>query len=126
MQECEKLDMLVVVHAGVDLGVEPPVHCTPEQMRHALQYVSGKKLIAAHLGGYLMWDDVEKYLLDTDVVFDVSMISRYISPEQCKRIIEEHGADEKLYTAATAHGKDSEMRTISLKNLNSRLRKWSL
>lgn len=97
LQECEKLDMLVVVHAGVDLGVKPPVHCTPEQMRHALQYVSGKKLIAAHLGGYLMWDDVEKYLLDTDVVFDVSMISRYISPEQCRRIIEEHGADKIVY-----------------------------
>ena len=35
-----------------------------------------------------MWDDVEKYLLDTDVVVNVSMISRYISPEQCRRIIE--------------------------------------
>ena len=45
----------------------------------------------------MMWDDVEKYLLDTDVIFDVSMISRYISPEQCRRIIEKHGADKIVY-----------------------------
>ena len=97
LEECEKLDMAVVVHAGVDLGVKPPVHCTPKHMRHALEYVSGKRLVAAHLGGYLQWDEVEEYLIDTDVIFDVSMISRYIDPEQCRRIIEKHGADKIVY-----------------------------
>lgn len=91
---CKKLDMIVVFHAGVDSGVAPPVHCSPKTLRHALEYTEGDNVIAAHLGGYLMWDDVETYLVGTPVIFDTAMISRYIEPEKCADIIRKHGLDK--------------------------------
>ena len=54
----EKLDLAVVLHSGVDSGVPHPVHCSPELLADALNHVSGKKIVAAHMGGFLMYEDV--------------------------------------------------------------------
>ena len=94
INKCYDLGMTVVLHTGVDLGIPPPSHCTPQQMRKALNYFDGSNVVAAHLGGFLMWDDVEKYLVGTNLILDTSMLSRYITCEQCERIIRRHGFDK--------------------------------
>ena len=48
----------------------------------------------ANLGGFMMWDDVEKYIVGTNLILDTSMLSRYITCEQCERIIRRHGFDK--------------------------------
>lgn len=97
LKKCEELDLAVVLHAGRDHGVEPPVHCLPERLRRALDYVSGKKIVAAHLGGWDSWDDVEKYLVGTNVMFDTAYTVDFIDHEQLLRIIRSHGSDKILY-----------------------------
>ena len=57
----------------------------------------GSNLIAAHLGGWDMWDDVERYLVGTPILFDTAFIWKFISPAQCKRIIRTHGAEKILF-----------------------------
>ena len=94
INKCRKLGMTVVLHAGVDYGVLPPVHCAPDRLRHALEYFEGDNVVAAHLGGFVLWDDVEKYLVGTPVIFDTAMISRYIDPKKCADIIRRHGLDK--------------------------------
>ncbi|MBQ5337776.1 MAG: amidohydrolase family protein [Oscillospiraceae bacterium] len=97
LQKAEQLDLLVIFHAGDDIGLPPPVYAPPERIRHALDYVSGKNLIAAHLGGWEQWDEVEKYLVGTPIMLDTAFISQFIDPAQCVRIIRNHGAEKILF-----------------------------
>lgn len=97
LKKCEELGLLVTLHAGKDVGILPPVHCMPERLRHVLDTVSGENIIAAHLGGWDVWDDVEKYLVGTPVYFDTSYTVPYISREQLLRIFENHGYDKILF-----------------------------
>ena len=94
INKCRDLGLIVVIHAGVDYGIAPPVHCAPDRLRHALDYFQGDNVVAAHLGGFVQWDDVEKYLIDTPLIFDTAMISRYIDPALCSDIIRRHGTDK--------------------------------
>ncbi len=97
LQICEKLELFTIIHAGKDAGFDPPYHAMPERIKNALNYISGKFVIAAHLGGFLAWDDVEKYLVGTNIYMDTSMTAGYIEPCQFKRIVQNHGADKILF-----------------------------
>jgi len=97
LQKAEKLGLYTIFHAGCDIGLPPPVHSTPLHFKNAMEYVSGNLLIAAHLGGWRMWDDVEKYLVGTPINFDTSFIKDYILPSQAKRIIKKHGSKKILF-----------------------------
>lgn len=97
LKKAEELELYTVFHTGSDIGLPPPVHCTPLHLKNVLNYVSGKYIIAAHLGGWRMWDDVEKHLVDTEIFFDTSFIKDYIDPQQCKRIIKNHGSEKILF-----------------------------
>ena len=44
-----------------------------------------------------MWDDVEKYLVGTHILFDTAFIKDYISSEQALRIIRNHGSEKILF-----------------------------
>lgn len=97
LRKCEELDLTVVLHAGKDHGVEPPVHCMPDRLKHALEYVKGDNIIAAHLGGWDSWDEVEKYLVGTPVYFDTAYTVDFIDREQFLRIVKNHGSKKILY-----------------------------
>ena len=95
---CERLGLLVTLHTGRDVGIDPPVHCLPEALRRVLDYeVEGSNIIAAHMGGWREWDGVEKYLVGTPIYLNTAYVSADISTEQFERIIRSHGADKILY-----------------------------
>lgn len=97
LEKCEELDLLTVLHAGRDIGIDPPVHCMPERLKNVLNYVKGDKIIAAHLGGWCVWDEVEKYLVGTPVYLDTAYTVDFIENEQLLRIIRNHGSEKILY-----------------------------
>lgn len=97
LQKCEELDLITVLHSGKDIGIDPPVHCTPERLAHVLDYVKGDKIVAGHLGGWKLWDDVEKYLVGTPIYFDTAFILDFITDEQLLRIIKNHGSEKILH-----------------------------
>lgn len=97
LKKCEELGLYVYLHAGCDIGIRPPVHCSPEQLRDALNHVSGKNIIAAHMGGWRMWDDVEKYLVGTEIMLDTAYTVFDIDKEQLIRIIRTHGSEKILF-----------------------------
>lgn len=97
VKKAEDLGLYVMLHAGVDIGIPNFELCNPERLSKLLDVVSGKYLIAAHLGSFEMWDDVEKYLVGTDMMFDISYACSHIEKDQFLRIIKNHGADKILY-----------------------------
>ena len=103
-QEIARLGLVVVLHAGLDIGLPEPVHCTPKMSATLLDNVPGLKLVLAHTGGWKYWDDVEKHLLGKDVYLDISFTMNYIGEEQFRRIINGHSADRLLFATDSPWG----------------------
>ena len=113
---CEKLGLLVTLHTGRDIGIEPPVHCMPKRLRHVLDYeVKGDNIIAAHMGGWREWDEVEKWLVGTPINLDTAYVSLDMDIKQFERIVRTHGADKVLF-ATDSPWESPEM---TLKYINS-------
>lgn len=117
MKKAADLGMYIVVHAGEYPGYEAPFHSSPKQFLNAMQEVDGSKIVAAHLGGINMFDDVEKYLVGTDIILDTAYISKVIDFEQYKRIILNHGA-EKVIFGSDCPWQDPQETLEDLKSLN--------
>jgi len=54
-------------------------------------------VIAAHFGGYHMWDLSCRYLVGKRIYMDTSSSLAYISPEKATYMIRKHGADKMLF-----------------------------
>ena len=57
-----ELGLVVVFHAGVDVGMKPPFHCTPERAVRLREAAPGTRIVLAHLGGDWMWDEALRQL----------------------------------------------------------------
>lgn len=97
LQKAEELDLCVMIHAGEDPGVIGPVYCSPERLSKALNFVKGDKIIAAHMGGWQCWDDVEKYLIGKNVILDTSMAMGFLPKERCEKMIKNHGSEKIVF-----------------------------
>lgn len=89
--------LIISVHAGLDVGLPEPIHCTPERALLVLEQVGPDKLILAHMGGYGCWDEVEELLVGRKVYFDTAYSFRHMEDEQFMRIVRAHGADRILF-----------------------------
>ena len=80
LDACGELDLVVLAHAGIDIGLPEPVFCTPPMIRRALDSVGPVKLILAHMGGWRQWDEVEDTLTGCNVYLDTSFSLGSITP----------------------------------------------
>lgn len=92
-----RLDLIIVTHAGVDIGMPDPVHCPPLKSLKIIEELQPPRLILAHMGGWKQWDEVEEYLVGTNVYLDCAFCAAYMLPEQFERIVRKHGADKILF-----------------------------
>lgn len=91
-----ELGFITVFHAGVDIGYPNPVHCTPERLLRVLDLFDDAPVIAAHFGGWLLWDSVLEDLCGTKVYLDTAFSSGKMPPDYAKELIKAHGADKVL------------------------------
>lgn len=92
-----ELGLIVSVHAGFDPGYPDCVHCTPSMAREVIDEVKPLKLVLAHMGGFMRWDEVEQELVGQDVWFDTAVVFGKITDEQFLRICRQHGTDRILF-----------------------------
>ena len=91
-----ELGFITVFHAGVDIGYPNPVHCTPERLLRVLDLFDDAPVVAAHFGGWLLWDSVLEDLCGTKVYLDTAFSSGKMPPDYAKELIKTHGADKVL------------------------------
>jgi hypothetical protein len=89
--------LIVLFHAGVDIGLPPPVHCPPLRLARVLDAVPELTVIASHMGGYAQWKDVKTHLLGRRLYFDTSYSLADLGAEQMMALIQGHGADRVLF-----------------------------
>lgn len=92
-----ELGLIIVFHAGLDIGLPAPYHCTPDRLAKVVDAFPGGKIVAAHMGGFLFWDEVEKFLVGREIYFDTSYCLDHMKEEQIKRIIDNHGYEKILF-----------------------------
>ncbi len=107
------LGLVVVLHAGVDIGLPAPVHCTPIMLKRIIENIPGLKLVAAHMGSHALWRDVEDVLLGLPLYIDTSYSCYALQNADMSRMICKHGAQNVLFgTDSPWMRADDEMRNI--------------
>lgn len=96
------LGLIIVTHAGEDIGMPDPKRSTVDRICNMIKEVNPKNLILAHLGGWNGWDQVLDKLAGTDVYLDTSFCFEegeipHISESMFLEMIRIHGADKILF-----------------------------
>ena len=96
-ETCVELGLVIVFHAGVDLGYPDSVHCTPRRFRRVAERVDTSRFVLGHMGAWRMWDEVEEHLVGLDVYLDTAYCFGHIDREQFLRMVRRHGTGKILF-----------------------------
>ncbi len=99
-----ELGMIILTHAGVDIGLPEPIHCTPEKLRKVLDEVKPGKFVAAHMGGWKLWDEVCEYLVGENVYFDTAFSTAYMDQDMFMKIWNNHDKEKILFASDSPWG----------------------
>jgi len=103
-EKAAELGLVMVFHAGVDIGLSPPYHCTPERMKRMVRAFSGAKIVAAHMGGFDYWDEVESCLAGEQLYLDTSFSLHKLDRQQFLRIAKKHGFEKLIFATDSPWG----------------------
>ncbi len=133
-KKAHELGLIVLLHSGADIGMPVTMtNCTPARYKSILAETKGRRMVAAHLGAFAYWGEVEQKLVGYPLYFDTAMLGEepFISKEQYLRIIRTHesryilfGSDYPWSSAAAVRRrllalgdgrvKDPQLRPLSL------------
>lgn len=107
------LDMVVLIHAGIDIGIPDHNFASVAQILKVVDEVRPVKFVLAHMGGWGCWDDVERDLAGADVWMDTAfsigpikrlpgdpvapLLSSNLSDVDFVRLCRKHGVDRILF-----------------------------
>lgn len=97
IEYADELGLVILTHAGIDIGLPEPVHCPPDRMRKVLDAIKPKKMVVAHYGGWKQWEMVCEYLAGMQVYLDTAFIAGYLEDEMFLKIWEKHDKDKILF-----------------------------
>lgn len=99
LKKCGELGLIVTFHSGEDIGYPPPVHAAPERIRRAADSAPDTVLIAAHMGGWNMWEDAAKLLKDTHLTFDTAYVHIRMDAIEFRDLTRHFGAERVLFAS---------------------------
>ena len=114
LTRCGELGLVVLIHAGLDVGLPGVDRASPAMVLRALRAAGPVTLVLAHMGGWRQWEAVEDLLPGTGVYLDTSfslgrMTSNgdgyyktaadleLLSPERFLRLVRAFGTDRILF-----------------------------
>lgn len=92
-----ELGLAAYLHAGGERVFRPPFHSTPSEIAELARRFPRLKIVAAHLGGFGMWDEAEELLCGSEVYLDLSHTFGWMDDAQILRMIRRHGAGRILF-----------------------------
>jgi len=97
--------LIVMFHAGNELAFIEDVKATPQRLANVHRDFPRLTMIAAHMGGYKMWDEAERHLVGKSIYFDTSAcFCDDLSNEQLLALIRRHGAERVLFATDSPFG----------------------
>ncbi len=96
--EClQDAGIIVMFHAGKDPGPFTSDHALPGALREVVRKFPRLLMVAAHMGGWQVWEDVANVLAGENTFFDTSAIGPYLSKSMFKKLVQIHGAERVLF-----------------------------
>ena len=92
---------IVVFHAGEDPGPFTNDHATPARIAAVCRQFPGLAIVAAHMGGHKMWDEVESCLVGLPIYFETSTAPENFSRDAFARLCRSHGMEQVLFGSDT-------------------------
>ena len=95
---CCEFGLPIAIHAGWDPVSSTLIHATPDKIAKVIREYPRLRLVAAHMGGTLQWEDVLRHLAGKDVWFDISIVYEYgLAPTLICAIIDAHPKDKIVF-----------------------------
>lgn len=95
------LDLVIVVHAGTDVGRPKEARSTVDGLCTVDDVLAYPKLVLAHMGGFGQWEEVEQKLLGRNVYLDTALCFEeevpHLSLEQFRHFVDVHGHKRILF-----------------------------
>jgi len=89
---------MLYFHSGDEFRGDLPLLSTPETIAEVHRRFPGLKLGAAHMGGFLMWDDAQKLIHGQDICLDMSFCGpEYLDEAELAGFIRSHGAHRVVF-----------------------------
>ncbi|MBR2263647.1 MAG: amidohydrolase family protein [Firmicutes bacterium] len=112
IEAASELGLIVLTHAGIDIGIYDHNYASVPQILNVLRLVAPDRFVLAHMGGWGSWDRFEADLagapLWIDTAFSIGPIpvmtdppaplaSQNLPMEDAVRIMRKHGTDRVLF-----------------------------
>ncbi|MBE6648379.1 MAG: amidohydrolase [Ruminococcaceae bacterium] len=94
-----QLDLPIIFHAGYDIGMGCPIHCTPLMIKKIAKRFPKLTVIAAHFGGNGMWNDALELTSELENVYYDTAFPWNLDKITAKKLISKKGADKILFAS---------------------------
>lgn len=89
--------LIASFHAGKDPGPFTCDHALPSALKNIHRNFPNLKIVAAHLGGWKLWESVEETLCGLPIYFDTAAVHKSLPDQDFIRIIRKHGVEKILF-----------------------------
>ena len=89
--------LFIIMHGGDEIVPQECVEPSPQRMAAFVDRHPYLRMCIAHLGGYMLWDEVERHLVGKPVYLDLSYTLHHAPQNQVRRIIARHGISRVLW-----------------------------
>ena len=92
--------LIMLFHTGAEVAPIVDEKATPKRLAKIHKDFPNLTIVAAHMGGYLMWDESEEYLVGKNIYLDTSAcFPKLISDARLLSMIRNHGTDRILFAS---------------------------
>lgn len=117
-EKIQKLQIPILFHCGYELTLTGLIQAGPKQMLNVKKHFPEIKFIAAHMGGFMLWDEIEQKIIgDKYFYIDTSSSVVFMKKEQVYRFFKKHDENKILFGSDFPFGHPKED-LKALKELN--------
>ena len=106
IDKASELGLIVLTHAGWDIGIPGHNYCDTKHIQRVMREVGPDRLVLAHMGGWQQWEQVLELLCGEPVFFDTAFCcgSFAYRPEIPEAVRYRPLTEDQMVTLIRAHG----------------------
>ena len=93
----EECGLILLLHAGFDIAFPRNRVADPQRLIRVADRFPKLKIIAAHLGAWMDWDEVQRHLVGRPIYFDISCCFDFMDRAQARTLLQGHPTDWLLF-----------------------------